>query len=332
MPFIKLPILLFSFLLCFFLQTFCMLKNTIILPTEMIKAIALHATDQTYINIGRTSTSHYTIFNDATFPPLQRNYIQQLVRIAQRKDLKRFDRFIKEVRPCIKNEINSITQFFQNFSITKKLSLRDICRKSQKDNNSSHPLKIYGIKDPCSLKGIIKQYNFAVANLIFHQGYPTKYFTNAFATGENSLMHLAVIYNNIEALDIALNTSPSLLNSPNQYGFTPIGYAMLGNTLDAVDSLVKHPNLNINQACAPNGDTPLMYAFRKRMSVDIIDILLNNTRINLNLKNNAKKTALDIAQDNKNISWVINKESYFDLDRETDEKRLKLLENKIRQQ
>jgi len=335
MSFVKLPTLLFSFLLCFFLQSFCMLNNVIILPAEMMTEIALRSTYQTYINIGRTSTSHYKILNDATtLLSLQRNYIQQSVRIARHGNTQKFDFFIQDVRPCIKNEIEKVEQFFKKFPETKDLSLINIYAKNQQTNNP-YPLQEYGIiNNTQKLSDIVNQ-NICVGNLIYYQGYPIKAYENISLPGKQTLMHYAAFQNNIIALDIAFQI-PTL--SPNTYDdsfkCTPAANAILhymdmnNNISTVINKLMKHPQFNLNQPCNDLGDSLLIFAIKRR-NKDTINILLNTPGINLEIKNNSNKTALDIAQDNLKKTTSYGQEMQKMIDKDTEI--LTLIQDKINQ-
>jgi len=258
-----------------------------------------------------------------------------LIDFARKENIQEFNFFRTKARPSIKNEIENVKKFFKCFPETKYLSLISIYAKNQQSKNT-YPLQEYGINNNTQKLSDIVNENICVGNLIYYQGYPIEAYANiSFSRGE-TLMHRAAFQNNIIALNIAFQTSPLSLNTQDQDGFTPIGSAISGysykkyDVSDLIKILIKNPNFDINKQCTSPGDTPLIFAFRRRMPVNIIDILLNCKEINLQLTNNSQETALIIAKKNQKTS--MNQEMYSEIAREQDQQRLNLLENKILQQ
>jgi len=327
MSFIKLPISLFSFFLFFPLQSSCMVYGAIIDHVKATNEIPILWTDRTHIKFGLICKSHYQQLNNTSLPSVEL-YMKTLIHFSRNNDTENFNRFIKETRPFIKKEIQNIQDELNESEKTKDLPLITVFAKNQHDENNPHPFQRYNF--PGILRIILKA-NPSLANLIFYQGYPSASFIENSSARNLTLMHRAALWGNIETLNIAIKICPSsLINArSDDDGYTPIGCAIANHSsAGIIEKLIQHYSESIiNEPCDPFLNTPLILAIQNR-NIEAIKILLNHPKINLNIKNKANLTALNIAQENASITkqWISQTSEHQQY-----EEIIKLLENKMQQ-
>lgn len=103
-------------------------------------------------------------------------------------------------------------------------------------------------------------------------------------------------------------------NSHNE-NYTLLSYACEINDIDIVKKLLKKDNIDVNAYAYSSGQTPLMISILNR-NTEIAEILINDKRTNVNIKNYQNETALILAVDKamNNIVELIIKNERFDPD------------------
>jgi ankyrin repeat protein len=101
-----------------------------------------------------------------------------------------------------------------------------------------------------------------------------------------------------EVLVLARNelSSHININIQNDFGSTPLHYAIEHNERNIINLLLSQSNIDVNiKDC--NGYTPLYYAVEYR-KIDIVDALLSNVNIDINIKDRDGNIPLHLAVSN----------------------------------
>lgn len=86
--------------------------------------------------------------------------------------------------------------------------------------------------------------------------------------------------------------------------YTLLTYACEANEIDMIKTLIKSDKVDVNSYAPLNGNTPLMIAIENK-NVEVAELLIENPRIDINLRNYNGKTALTLAVTH-NLDSIVN--------------------------
>jgi ankyrin repeat protein len=118
----------------------------------------------------------------------------------------------------------------------------------------------------------------------------------------STLLHLALMYNNIEATKLLLSCEQIDVNQQNQFGEAPLHLAAKGSNAELIKCLLDHAAINVNQR-ENRGDSPLHSALKEN-NTEAITLLLEREKLDVNQPNNNGSTPLHLAVMYNNVEAV----------------------------
>lgn len=98
---------------------------------------------------------------------------------------------------------------------------------------------------------------------LYGEMYLERFANKYFSAHDLTLAHLAAERNNVKALAVIIHDVPELATKPNRYGATPLVWAMLHNSLGAVNWLMLHTD-SINMCTSVPFHLSMRCAIRER--------------------------------------------------------------------
>ncbi|XBS71764.1 ankyrin repeat domain-containing protein [Acerihabitans sp. KWT182] len=117
----------------------------------------------------------------------------------------------------------------------------------------------------------------------------TDYFLIKEDKTDNNLLHYAVQRQRSDICDILLKIKTVDINARNKQGYTPLHYAIKNNDISTLNKILDMPNINLNDNWKIGDDDndiiyfPILHYAVKCGNFDIVKILLNHKRINVNV-------------------------------------------------
>lgn len=110
------------------------------------------------------------------------------------------------------------------------------------------------------------------------------------------LSNLEILIKSIRRFDMEitkdiLTQNPELVNARDEFDNVAIHICILSKNIDALKLVLKVPNVDMNAYCKMTGNTPIIAAIVSK-DIDIVQIIGNDYRVNLELENNFSWNAL----------------------------------------